>query len=188
MPVTTEPGPVLADVVIELSGSLSLNDFRTANRLSKPLWKRFTAWGFTGILAAMTLLGVVLVMGRDGSDKNTRVVGGMLFGLSGYLLAMVALRLWLNRLKFGRLARQQRACFAYAQTRIDKNAIHSVTSSMVTTAKWEAFRGFRECRNVVVLYYLDYPGLWAVVARAKFKSEADWQAFRQLVASKLRPV
>lgn len=189
-PANAEHGPVLADAVIEVAGRLSLNDFLAANRLSRSFSQRILVpWIVHPFLMLVALFLVTVVLGMWWFDEYLGEPFVVILVCSlPILLAVSPIRALVSRLKLGQLARQGIGCFADTQSRIDRHGIHVATTSVASTMKWEAFRGFRETQDVVVLYYLEIPGHWMVVSRAKFKSDGDWQTFRQLVMSKLRPI
>ena len=189
-PVVAESGPVLADVVIEISGHLSLRDFLAAGRLSNSFMRRaITPWLIRPLLKGVALFVAMVVFGmwwfHDSSDQ---LFEWFLFCLPLILLIVFPSRAFIERRQLRQLARLGMGCFAYTQSHVDNVGIHITNSAITSIMRWEAFSGFRECPDVVVLYYRGFLGEWMVIARAKFKSEGDWQAFRQLVASKLRPI
>lgn len=167
-----------SDEAIAIEGEDNFKEFLRATFVSIRRLIRWTSVFFL-VLALLAMAAKYVNWRRTGSGIGWDDVAVVVFALLGpgwISIAMVIFCKYLWR-------RGTRAQEPFRKV-ISAESISVTTPTLHVVMRWEAFRGYREGLDLVLVGSAHNAGQWFTFSRRHF-SQDDWERFRQLVDAKL---
>lgn len=160
---------------MEVQYQCNLDDYDEAVKAHRPVQVKLGAL----VILLMLVVAAEAVLGKLGFRQETITLVGLVL-ISASVLLTAVLRPFLVRKGF-----QDHPNFGREQVlRIDEDGFHSKNEVQQSDTHWRAYLGWRETRNLFVLYL--GKSLFQVIPKRAFSSE-ELGDLRQLLQNKLRP-
>ena len=168
-------------MVIISEGQISLADAIHAMRLGRRRARRTIVSAIALVL--LPLIFAMLAMGvMRGDWTQARVPVAMLSAVFIFYLSVFPLTDFLSCAAME--WRGTGICRPHVR-RISAEGVQFDCEAFNVFQRWSLFARFRRSDRVLVCYRAEQPGTFEVFARSLFTSDADWQAFIDLVSARL---